>query len=152
MRVELGGGTLVQNGWCNLDPVHGRGDWKRRAQDIPWPADDGAVDRIRASHILEHIPAGMEDRVAVMNECHRVLCSGGELQIIVPCVMVNGQPVKGWWPWADPTHVSYWCWPESFQYFDGTLNPNADYGIREWKMGASHVDGGWEAHVTMIKP
>lgn len=130
MNLEIGGGTLAGPGWINLDPAHGSGpEWTRYAQDTPWPAADNSVDAIRASHVMEHIPAGA-DRLAVMNEAHRVLRSGGTLEIIVPVVMTDGTP-QSWKPYADPTHVSFWCW-ESFHYFDGSFPANADYGLKYW--------------------
>lgn len=125
MRIEIGGGTLVQPGWINLDSRNGDGEWQRLAQDTPWPAADGSMEAIRASHVMEHIPAG-QPRIDVMNEAHRVLRPGGAFEIIVPNALSGT-----WHAWADPTHVSFWCL-ESFHYFDGLFAANADYGIRPW--------------------
>ena len=138
MNIEIGGGTLVQPGWINLDSGHGEGQWRRLAQDTPWPATDGSVDAIRASHVMEHIPAG-QPRLDVMNEAHRVLKPGGVFEIIVPLM------VGTWHAIADPTHVSFWC-RESFHYFDGLFAPNADYGIRLWTTLELDVVDGWEGH------
>lgn len=110
--------------WTNLDPVHGTEGWRRRAQDGPWPADDGSVHEILASHVMEHIPAA-EPRIFVMNEAHRVLRPGGVFAVRVPNAAV------GWHAYADPTHVSFWVL-ESFHYFDGLFAPWADYGILPW--------------------
>lgn len=136
--IEIGGGTLVQPGWINLDSRNGHGEWRRLAQDTPWPVADGGVDAIRASHVMEHIPAG-EERIAVMNEAHRVLRPGGVFEIIVPFM------VGTWHAIADPTHVSFWC-RESFHYFDGLFAANADYGIRLWTTLELDVVDGWEGH------
>lgn len=138
MRIEIGGGHLVQPGWINLDSRNGHGEWMRLAQDTPWPAADSSVDAIRASHVMEHIPAGAE-RIAVMNEAHRVLRPGGVFEIIVPLM------VGTWHAIADPTHVSFWC-KESFHYFDGLFAANADYGIRLWTTLELEVVDGWEGH------
>lgn len=135
MRIELGGGMLCEDGWVNLDPVHGEGEWKRRAQDVPWPAE--GVEMVRASHVLEHVPAGKE-RISVFNEAHRVLLPGGTFRVIVPLA-------PDWRAFADPTHVSFFV-AESFGYFDGTICANADYGIRRWETLDFHVEGGWEGH------
>lgn len=124
--IEIGGGTLAQHGWINLDPNHGEGDWRRLAQDTPWPTADQSIDALRASHVMEHIPAGAE-RIAVMNEAHRVLKPGGTFEVVVPDVLTGT-----WHAHADPTHVSYWCL-ESFHYFDGSFAPHASYGIRYWE-------------------
>lgn len=124
INLEIGGGTLAPAGWENLDPVHGTPGWLMKAQRTPWPVLDGTVAAIVASHVLEHIPAG-EDRIAVMNEAHRVLRPGGVFEIRVPNAAV------GWHAYADPTHVSFWI-VESFHYFDGTKAAHADYGIRPW--------------------
>lgn len=138
INLEIGGGHLVQPGWTNLDPVNGDGEWKRYAQDTPWPTGDDSVSAIRASHVMEHVPAGA-DRIAVMNEAHRVLKPGGVLEIIVPLL------VGTWHAVADPTHVSFWV-KESFHYFDGLFAANADYGIRLWQTIDLDVVDGWEGH------
>ena len=138
--IEIGGGTLVQPGWINLDSRNGHGEWARMAQDTPWPTGDNTVDAIRASHVMEHIPAGQE-RIDVMNEAHRVLRPGGVFEIIVP---ILNDPLT-WHAIADPTHVSFWVL-ESFHYFDGHFAANADYGIRLWNTLELEVRGGFECH------
>ncbi|MEV4227256.1 methyltransferase domain-containing protein [Streptomyces bobili] len=138
--IEIGGGTLVQPGWINLDSRNGHGDWARMAQDTPWPTGDNTVDAIRASHVMEHIPAG-QDRIDVMNEAHRVLRPGGVFEVIVP---ILNNPLT-WHAIADPTHVSFWVL-ESFHYFDGHFAANADYGIRLWNTLELEVRGGFECH------
>ncbi len=125
MNIEIGGGAIVPAGWTNLDPRNGAGEWKREAQDVPWPAQDHSVDAIRAAHVMEHIPAG-QARIDVMNEAHRVLKPGAVFEIRVPDCLSGT-----WHAYADPTHVSFWCLA-SFHYFDGTKTANADYGIRPW--------------------
>jgi hypothetical protein len=127
--IEIGGGHIVQPGWTNLDCRNGFGDWRRMAQDTPWPTADGSVDEIRANHILEHVPAGQE-RIDIFNEAWRVLRPGGAFDIRLPLVITaSGLPT--WHAVADPTHVSFWC-RESFHYFTGAFAANADYGIRLW--------------------
>jgi predicted SAM-dependent methyltransferase len=135
--LEIGGGRMVQAGWVNLDPAHGAGEWRRRAQDTPWPCDDGAMGGVRASHVLEHIPAGAE-RIAVLNEVHRVLAPGGVFEVRVPDCLSGT-----WHAYADPTHVSFWC-VESFHYLDGTKAAHADYGLLPWRTVELRVQGDHE--------
>lgn len=136
MKLEIGGGTLVQPGWTNLDCRNGEGEWRRYAQDTPWPAADGSVEAIRASHILEHVPAGQE-RIDIFNEAHRVLGPGGTFEVILP--LMTGS----WHAIADPTHVSFWV-PESFHYFTGAFAANADYGIKLWNPLHWEIRDGFE--------
>ena len=140
MKIEIGGGTLVQPGWINLDSRNGIEGWRREAQDTPWPTGDNTVEAMRASHVMEHIPAG-QARVDVMNEAHRVLRPGGVFEVIVPII---NDPLT-WHAIADPTHVSFWV-PESFHYFDGHFAANADYGISLWTTLELEVRGGFECH------
>lgn len=150
MNIEIGGGTLAQPGWVNLDSRNGHGEWQRAAQQVPWPTGDNTVDHILASHVLEHIPAG-EDRIDIFNECHRVLKPGGIFEVKLPLAITeNGQ--LSWHAWADPTHVSFWC-RESFYYFMEGGSPgvavfaaNADYGIKLWREVSWAINGGFEGH------
>lgn len=159
MKVEIGGGTIPAPGYVNLDPNHGQGQWRRYVQD-GIPAPTGTVDAVRASHVMEHIPAGggAGQRIEVMNEIHRALRPGGILEIIGPCIP-QGPAGIGWQAFADPTHVSFWVYPESFLYFvDGPYRANADYGILLWEwvedseLGVPELRDGWEAHVALRKP
>lgn len=154
MKIEIGSGHLLTPGYTALDPIHGEGEWRRLAQDAPWPTGDNTVEAIRASHVMEHIPAG-QPRVAVFNEAHRVLSPGGTFEIIVPLIAAHGQPIHTWHAWADYAHVSYWVLPESWLYMTGQWAPNAETGILRWedlRDEDMEVRSGWEGHVVMRKP
>lgn len=149
MKIDIGGGTAPAEGFVNLDPAHGEREWKFALGEelisgvghryfLRIPVEDGTVDAVRASHVLEHVPAGAA-RLWFFNEVHRVLKPGGTFQVIVP--MLTGT----WHAIADPTHVSFWV-PESFGYFDGSLAAHADYGIRPWTTHDQFVSQGWEGH------
>lgn len=144
VKIDIGAGNIDRAGWTKLDPVHGRGEWKRKAEETPWPIGDNEVEELRASHVMEHIHAG-QDRIKVMNEAHRVLQPGGTFEIIVP--LFNGE----WQAIADPTHVSYWV-EESFFYFDNRIKPNADYGIKLWQTESFAIQSGYEGHWIGRKP
>jgi len=143
MKLEIGGGTKLQKGWVNLDINHGEGRWRRFAENTPWPTNADTVDAIKASHVMEHIPAG-QPRIDVMNEAHRVIKPGGFFEIRVPLM------IGTWHAIADPTHVSFWV-PESFGYFDGAQHYDADYGIKLWTRVSFEVVGGWEGRWVGVK-
>lgn len=157
MKLDIGGGKLPAAGYRNVDPLHGDAvlGLNVRVQD-GLPLGDCSVAAARASHVLEHIPSGSE-RVKALNEVWRVLVPGGEFEIIVPTIghtSAEGPPVfSGWQAWADPTHVSYWWYPESFLYLvRGGFAAHADYGLHLWDLGDHELKDGWEAHVTLVKP
>ena len=149
--IEIGGGTIAAPGWINLDSRNGIGDWRREAQETPWPTEDSTVDHIRASHVLEHVPAG-EPRLKIFNEAWRVLKPSGIFEVVLPLVITeNG--LSSWHSIADPTHVSFWC-RESFHYFAqvpgqpgrAVFAANADYGIKLFHEIHWSVNGGFEGH------
>lgn len=162
IKLELGGGTNRRgDSTVVIDPMHPFGElpeYRRLAQETPWPFANEEVDSIYASHVMEHIPAG-EDRIKVFNEAHRVLKSGGNFDILVPLVGYTdgitgmGVPVNGWYAFADPTHVSYWWFPESLLYFcEGDFKAHADYGISLWILESWHINNGFEGVARLIKP
>ena len=73
----------------------------RQGIDLP----DSSVGVIRAVDFLEHIP----DKVAIMNECYRLLAHGGMLLTLTPSTDGRGA-------FQDPTHVSFYN-ENSFWYF-----------------------------------
>lgn len=76
MRLNLGAGEMNLTDWNNVD-----------LPDVdlslfPWPWDNGAVDEILASHVLEHFTR--QDGFHFLRECHRILRPGGVLHVAVP--------------------------------------------------------------------
>lgn len=140
MFLELGGGTNrhPRADW-DMDPVHGCGPVSGYAapggfRHVPRES----VDEIYSSHVMEHIAKG-DPLIDTMNECWRALKPGGTFTAVFPIVgwttpMGTGQLVRGFYPWADPTHVNFWWMPEGMQYFCAMneLSLNADYGIQVW--------------------
>jgi len=106
---------------------------------IPEIIDAESVDEVVSSHCLEHIPPG-SPRIEVFNEVWRLLRPGGTFTFIVPLVGTEDGPVGTWHAWADPTHVSYWWFPESVHYFTGQVDAAAEYHIARWEPVRSVVE------------
>lgn len=176
LQIELGGGLAPDpNSSVIIDLHHPKDAEPQDAANTPWRSFSGAiapssVDRVYCSHFLEHIPSGAP-RIAVLNEAWRVLKPGGVFDMVLPLVGYtdehgHGQLVNGWQPWADPTHVGYWWFPEALLYFcEGPFKPNANYGISVWKQlgqncpnpferpeGGWSVSHGWEGRARLVKP
>jgi len=105
MKLHLGCGTVVVDGWVNVDnavgvrvrklPVIGPAvgklglfrtpwSWNIFIHDIrkPFPWADGAVDAIYTSNALEHLKK--REGETCLRECARVLRPGGVLRVVVP--------------------------------------------------------------------
>lgn len=75
MKLNLGSGDIVIPGYENLDAKFG-------SEIFPLPYDDGTIEEIRASHVLEHFPHGQTERV--LKDWVRALMPGGLLKVAVP--------------------------------------------------------------------
>jgi len=73
----------------------------------PWMFEDSSVEEVRAYDVLEHLA----DRIATMNNLHRILRPGGRADIIVPSATHGAGFAQ------DPTHKSAWSL-NSFQYYE----------------------------------
>src|SRR5687767_6506388 len=75
-KLNLGSGSSPMEGYQNLDIKTCHEIYPLRNYA------DGAVDEVRASHVLEHFPHGQV--AEVVKEWARVLKPGGRLKIAVP--------------------------------------------------------------------
>ncbi len=91
MKLNLGCGRDIREGWTNVDRFPGPGvDVVADLDDLPFP--DGSAEHVYASHVLEHVV----DFAATWQEIHRVLAVGGTLHGRVPYGLNT-----------DPFHVRY---------------------------------------------
>lgn len=136
MRINLGSGLRYLDGYINIDKsTKFKTDLVFNLEQlelIPLNYQEGEIDEINASHILEHI----HNIIPLMNECYRILKKGGKMFIEVP----QGDGI-----WADPTHVRafnlmsfrYYCdyYNEiygitcKFRILSGEFIPNKDGGV-----------------------
>jgi predicted SAM-dependent methyltransferase len=121
VRLNLGCGSRTMEGWVNVDHAEIPGVdvvWDLDAG--PWPWADGAVSRIEARDVFEHVT----DPILFMTECHRVLEAGGQLFIRTPFYLSPDA-------FTDPTHKRFPT-EHTFDYWvPGTLlfeHHNRAYG------------------------
>jgi len=81
-RVNLGCGKYVLMGFENYDMYPVSSDVKQIDLNIlPLPFKNGSVDYILLSHVFEHLDV---NRYEFMKDIHRILKTGGVIEISVP--------------------------------------------------------------------
>lgn len=83
VKLDLGCGTKPREGFEGVDRI--AFPEVKHVVDLtvyPWPWADGSVEEVHCSHYVEHLPA--RDRVAFVNELHRILAPGGKVTLIAP--------------------------------------------------------------------
>jgi len=109
MKLHLGCGRNIKDGWINFDIVdNGQEVVRDIKRGIPF--NDNTFDEIYSQHFMEHIPSG-DDLVFVINEIYRVLKEGGTFTFQVPH---SSEPEA-----FDPIHLSYWNEGVIKEYFTG---------------------------------
>ena len=80
-RLNIGCGHKILKDCINVDVTPYAGvDQVVDLASYPWPWEDGSIDGIHASHVIEHL----EDPVKFINECRRILKVGGFLRLCLP--------------------------------------------------------------------
>lgn len=113
--LDVGCGASKITGAVGIDQLPLAGvDVVHDLNAFPWPFEDGKFDRIVFSHSISHL----EDIPRVVAECHRLLKSGGVLEIVAPHYSSDNFN-------TDPTHRVHMGF-RSMHYF---VN-NVDFGYR----------------------
>lgn len=82
MKLNLGCGKDVREGFVNVDMHNDAADVKSEMREYMKTLSDNSVEHILASHVVEHIP--FHEVPHFLEICHRVLQPGGLLEIVCP--------------------------------------------------------------------
>lgn len=124
MKLNLGCGRDIREGWVNIDSVPLPGvDHVVDLDDHPvLPFDDDSVERIEGSHVIEHLHRPLP----LMQELWRVAKDGCEAVLRAPYGSSDDAD-------EDPTHVRR-LFIQSWDYFAQPNYWRADYGYRgDWQ-------------------
>lgn len=135
MRLNLGSGPDIVDGYTNVDIVPYPGVIVHDLDIAPWPWPDDSAELIVACDIYEHV----SQPVQFMTEAHRVLAPAARLAIQTT-----------WWKsetaFTDPTHKRF-CTEHSFDYW----LPGRKWGAAElYSMNAFY--GGVAFELEWITP
>ena len=112
VKYNIGSGEHKRQGFVNVDCSHDvNPDILADVTITPWKWAEQA-DLIFADNLFEHIRE--EPLLKVMQECHRVLKSGGLLQIVVPI----STPDNFMAMFSDSSHVNHNFTEETYDWFD----------------------------------
>lgn len=84
LSLDLGSGPVPAPGYVGVDLCEPDPDSQIIRADLldgsPWPFDDGSVRRLRASHLIEHIPHGRVPTGELISVRRRVMSPGQKTQ------------------------------------------------------------------------
>ena len=97
LKLHVGSGPLVREGWVNIDSHAYPG--VDHVLDVRGglPFDDASATYVYAEHFIEHLPQA--DGLAFLRECRRVLKDNGILRLSTPSLD---------WVWATQYHLGTW--------------------------------------------
>lgn len=150
IKINLGAGSEPTEGWVNVDWTQQDGiDVIHNLLEFPWPFEDGVANQIMARDVLEHMPLFNKDNqstpIKFVEECHRLLSTGGKLFITVPHWQSKNL-------WIDPTHVRGYD-EQSFDYFDPDKFLGQAYGYysdKKFSVSAVRTEND-NVEFTMVK-
>ncbi len=122
MKLDLGCGDHKKEGFFGVDTINFPGvDLVLDVGVQIWPWEDGSIEYVYCSHLLEHLATW--ERVHFANELYRVLQPDGKCQLTCP----HWASCRAY---GDPTHV----WPPVSEFWFYYLD-------KQWrKENAPHTD------------
>jgi predicted SAM-dependent methyltransferase len=82
MRLNLGCGNDIKEGFINIDTYNNMKGIDLNADIMNLPFKDETIDEVYISHVMEHF--SFDNVMMVFKEINRVLMIGGDLKIYVP--------------------------------------------------------------------
>lgn len=101
VRLNLGCGHAILEGWINVDKYNPRAEVKADILKLPFAAN--SADEILMSHVIEHLP--WRKHIDIFESLHRILKMGGKLTLAYPefekCALnfINNKGGKKWSWW-----------------------------------------------------
>ena len=107
LKLNLGCGKDIKEGWLNVDIMQFDGvDAVLNVGQDNWPWEDGSVEEVHASHLIEHLMP--LERIHFVNELHRVMSPTGKAALIAPhwaSCRAYGDLTHQWPPVSE-----FWCY------------------------------------------
>jgi len=82
-KIHLGCGEIYLDDWINIDFESEKADLKHDLTK-PLPFENNTIDFIYSEHLIEHLT--VQDGLALMKECRRILKPEGVIRIATPNV------------------------------------------------------------------
>ncbi|MGN9908694.1 class I SAM-dependent methyltransferase [Phytohabitans sp. LJ34] len=139
LRLALGSGSTVPDGWYGLD-LRRRGPRVRRADLLLGiPAATGTVAAVLAEHFFEHLY--LDDVPGMLAECRRVLRAGGVIRVVSPDARQVARLLQlGPAAESDPMVVA-----------DSVVHRWNDDGFR-WARYINRMSHQWGQHRSLLTP
>lgn len=124
IKLNVGSGKYVLNGWVNLDCQAHAG--VQIVHDLnhlePIPLEDNSVDEFLISHVLEHIP----NTLHVMEKLYRIAKPNAKITIACPYAFSDASI-------EDQTHIRFFV-ENSCCFFSQPVYCNNSYGyLADWQ-------------------
>ena len=144
MKLDLACGQTKREGHTGVDCVALPGvDVVHDLRLTPWPFETASVESVVCSHFFEHL-TGVE-RMAFMEELHRILEPGGKAEIVCPYYTsqrASQDPTHQWPPiseatflyfnkqWRADNKLDHYAIACDFDYgYNFLMNPRSPYQI-----------------------
>jgi len=132
MKLDIGNDMInrrLGSDWTTMDIIKGKNvDIVHDLRKIPYPFKNNSVELIYMSHVLEHIPWTITDKV--LKELYRITQKNGVIEVFVPDLKklvqgyLNNDLIKndGWYKYNPDKNPVRWFNGRLFTYGPGEEN------------------------------